>query len=121
MASDAGINGSFIGKTLGVLKGSLVMVLIAFVAMAAIGILWRFLDLYETSVKAQTVHARIAMERHQLWMESIKGMNAKEKSLPPDQAKKLLQEQMSQMPMPRDDGTVAEPHPIPVPEKKKAE
>jgi len=39
---------------------------------AAMALAWRFLDLYELSVRSQTVQAQIAMERHQYMMQEIK-------------------------------------------------
>jgi hypothetical protein len=51
---------------------SLKIFFFVFIVISVISVCWRFLDLYEASVRAESVHARIALERHQLWMEQYK-------------------------------------------------
>ena len=43
-----------------------------FALLGVCGLLWRGLELYEVSVKAQSVEAQIALERHRLFLESMR-------------------------------------------------
>ena len=47
-----------------------------FLGFGLIACVWRFLDLYERSVMAASVHAKIEMERHQVWMQQVQAARA---------------------------------------------
>lgn len=50
-------------------------------------LLWRALELYEVSVKAQSVEAQIALEKHRLFLEALRNDG---KALTPEQVKEAL-------------------------------
>lgn len=70
--------------------------LFLFLFASAIGIAFRGLTLYEQSVQAQTVMAKIALERHQLWMAEFK---AQRPGLTPDQVKAKIDADAAAVPV----------------------
>lgn len=88
--------------TSGLVAAAKNLVLTTFVfgfVLGLIAIAWRFLDLYETSVKATAVHARIEMERHQIWMEEVKQRRQQlGQPLSEEATKDLLKKQINELP-----------------------
>ena len=60
--------------------GVVILLVVGFLSMC-----WRFLDLYEMAVRAETVQAQIALERHRYLMEQLK-----QGSLTPEQIRQQV-------------------------------